>query len=449
MAAFAPYGLILVWSRRRGFPFPAWTAVAAAALLRAITVAGEPALSDDVHRYVWDGRVTLEGIDPYAHAPDDPALAHLRDDGWSRINNPSLETPYPPMAQGIFALVAAISPTPEAFKATAAIFDLLVVFLLLKLGARTDPRRGTWAALAYGLNPLACVESGMSGHLESAALAMALLALLLAGARFRRKGLATLSASAFLAASVATKLAPAIALSAMARKKPGMLLAVPLLAAAAFLPFFCSSGFGALSSPDAMARRWEGNGSAFPIFKAAAGAAIVGCTRADDPADIVHIPPLDVPARALQGTFFSLHKDGDHDPRRPGSFTVEDLSLGLAKIVAGLLLLAVLVFAWRRALPPSLAALWAFGALTLLTPILHPWYALWVISLASLRGAWPWLFLSFTLPLSYLPLDGWWAAGVWESPTWIPLVEYGVPLAAVVAYFVFSRSTARQDRKIQ
>ena len=33
-----------------------------------------PALSDDVYRYVWDGRVQLHGIHPFRHAPDDPAL---------------------------------------------------------------------------------------------------------------------------------------------------------------------------------------------------------------------------------------------------------------------------------------------------------------------------------------------------------------------------------------
>jgi hypothetical protein len=46
-----------------------------------------PTLSDDIHRYVWDGRIQQAGINPYAYAPDDEALASFRDDGWRLINH--------------------------------------------------------------------------------------------------------------------------------------------------------------------------------------------------------------------------------------------------------------------------------------------------------------------------------------------------------------------------
>ena len=38
-----------------------------------------PDVSGDINRYVWDGRVQAEGINPYRYAPDDPVLARLRD----------------------------------------------------------------------------------------------------------------------------------------------------------------------------------------------------------------------------------------------------------------------------------------------------------------------------------------------------------------------------------
>ena len=38
-----------------------------------------PASSTDLNRYVWDGRVQLDGVDPYRYVPFDDRLAHLRD----------------------------------------------------------------------------------------------------------------------------------------------------------------------------------------------------------------------------------------------------------------------------------------------------------------------------------------------------------------------------------
>ncbi|MYU18244.1 hypothetical protein GTZ78_48090, partial [Streptomyces sp. SID8361] len=48
-------------------------AVAATGLL------APPRTSTDAYRYAWDGRVQAAGISPYDYAPEDPALASLRD----------------------------------------------------------------------------------------------------------------------------------------------------------------------------------------------------------------------------------------------------------------------------------------------------------------------------------------------------------------------------------
>ena len=59
--------------------------LALALLPRAILLASQPALSDDLYRYIWDGRVIAAGLDPYRYAPDAPELAPLHerfDDAW-------------------------------------------------------------------------------------------------------------------------------------------------------------------------------------------------------------------------------------------------------------------------------------------------------------------------------------------------------------------------------
>src|ERR1700757_5463687 len=50
-----------------------------AALLRLTVLFASPYLSDDIYRYVWDGRVQAAGINPYRFVPADPALQGLRD----------------------------------------------------------------------------------------------------------------------------------------------------------------------------------------------------------------------------------------------------------------------------------------------------------------------------------------------------------------------------------
>ena len=74
LAAALVFGALAWWVRRD------LGTVSRPALLM-ITVAVQatgllvfPLTSDDIYRYVWDGRVQLAGIDPYRFVPLDPAL---------------------------------------------------------------------------------------------------------------------------------------------------------------------------------------------------------------------------------------------------------------------------------------------------------------------------------------------------------------------------------------
>ncbi|TPW14160.1 MAG: hypothetical protein FD129_1129, partial [bacterium] len=44
-------------------------------LMRIPLLLAPPQLSDDIYRYLWDGRVAVIGVNPYRHAPTDTALA--------------------------------------------------------------------------------------------------------------------------------------------------------------------------------------------------------------------------------------------------------------------------------------------------------------------------------------------------------------------------------------
>ena len=54
-----------------------------------------PGSDDDIHRYVWDGRVQRLGYNPYIVVPSDPALAALHTPETRTLNNPDVPSPYP------------------------------------------------------------------------------------------------------------------------------------------------------------------------------------------------------------------------------------------------------------------------------------------------------------------------------------------------------------------
>ena len=48
--------------------------------VQAAAVSAPPRLSNDLYRYIWDGRVQAAGIDPYQYVPAAQQLAGLRDE---------------------------------------------------------------------------------------------------------------------------------------------------------------------------------------------------------------------------------------------------------------------------------------------------------------------------------------------------------------------------------
>src|SRR3989441_3345553 len=92
-------------------------------------------LSSDLFRYLWDGRVQLAGVNPYRYAPSAPELAHLRDSEiHPRINRPAARTIYPPAAQWLFALAAALAPGSIAgWRLLLLLFEGAPVAMLLLL----------------------------------------------------------------------------------------------------------------------------------------------------------------------------------------------------------------------------------------------------------------------------------------------------------------------------
>src|ERR1700675_2208746 len=142
-----------------------------------------PGPDDDIHRYVWDGRVQRLGYNPYIVVPSDPALVGLHTPETRTLNNPDLPSPYPAGAQLFFRAVTAIHESVFALKVAFIVCDLAVVFVLLDILRRSG--QGAHWVLAYAWNPLLAIEVAGSGHIDIVGALLLLVSFAALGRRWR------------------------------------------------------------------------------------------------------------------------------------------------------------------------------------------------------------------------------------------------------------------------
>ena len=346
-----------------------------------------PELSDDIYRYLWDGHVLLEGVNPYAHPPDHEALAAIRTEWHGEINHPHVPTIYPPLAQALFGLVNVVGGTILAAKLVWLCFDLGCAALLQGIAARTG-RNPARVLVWYLWSPLLIVETAWSAHFDAVGLFFVTALIWVAVARRgdgRTTSLAELPPDphrsptrrflrvwkrpavlgTVLSLATLVKFAPAAALPPLARRH-GLRAAVAFAAVCAvfYLPF-ADAGVSALTGGlRTYARHWSANEGAFSL--------------------VLHLARDPVPARAA---------------------------------VAVMVLAVAGYTAWRR-FSIERALLWILGAGLLLSPTVHPWYTLWVLPMAALRGHAAFLLVGGLAFLGYWGLASFEATGVWPQPGW-------------------------------
>jgi hypothetical protein len=146
-----------------------------AILLRLIAVFNLPALSDDYFRFIWDGKMFLNHVNPFSFTPKEYLLNHTDTQLQFLYNNLIPEsqesyTIYPAILQYIFAVAAKLFPAnPYAaavimklFIFIAECFSIYGLILLSRL--KKIPVRNF---LLYALNPLVIVELTGNVHFEA------------------------------------------------------------------------------------------------------------------------------------------------------------------------------------------------------------------------------------------------------------------------------------------
>ena len=231
----------------------------------------------DYCRYLWDGAVTANGINPYVHSPQqvsqgqvgNPILERLARSGrvtLESINHPELRTIYPPAAQGAFALAYWIAPFDlTGWRIVLSAFDVLAA--LAVLGLLRAARLPLSLAVVYLWNPLLVMETYDGCHLDILAAAMVVtFAWALATKR-------PMIATIVLALAIGVKLWPVLLLPFLLRSlwgkwrrlavSAGILGALVVIMA---IPF--ARAFGAESDSGLLtyARIWSGRSGAYLAF---------------------------------------------------------------------------------------------------------------------------------------------------------------------------------------
>jgi hypothetical protein len=323
-----------------------------------------PGIDDDIHRYVWDGRIQRLGYNPYIVVPSDPSVKGLHTADTRSLNNPDLPSPYPPGAQLFFRAVTAIHESVFALKVAFLLCAWAIVFLLLDL-LRCN-RQGAHLVLVYAWNPLLAIEVAGSGHIDIVGVLLLMVSAVALARRWRT------TAAIALAMAIAVKFLPIVLVPLYwkrVRFRDAALAAV--LVAVLYVPFL-EHGRTPTGSLGSYVQGFRFNG---PVF------ALLG--------HVLH-PLFLVMLAAFVGFGVACWLRST-----PGD-------------------LASRVFAW-----PLAASL-------VCAPVIFPWYLLWLLPFLTSSSTLLLVIWTVSIIPTYIQWHLSKVSGVWGSlPLWVMFLEYG------------------------
>ena len=118
------------------------------AVLLRLPLAISPVGADsDMVRYLWDGRVQQQGIQPVRGRAVRPRAGRTHSAESARMPSLRARTPYPPGAQLFFRLVVAVRDSTLAMKLALVACDLLTILVVCAVAAPLRPFRVAGAGL--------------------------------------------------------------------------------------------------------------------------------------------------------------------------------------------------------------------------------------------------------------------------------------------------------------
>ncbi len=371
-AAFLPYMVAIKVLRRSGeVRHGAAIVLLFAILFRAILLTSAPIQEDDFYRYLWDGAVVANGLNPYKYAPAD-----LKDNGdrdssrllyvvlrrsndqlesaWSRVNHATVPSIYPPVAQVVFAAASLIEPgSLLALRLLLLAFDLAVCLgvMLILTHLRFPPS----LCVVYAWSPLVVKETVNSAHFDVVPTFFVVCALF---ATFKAR---TVLGFVCLGIAICAKLFPIVFVPffvCRAIRQNGVTAALRaaglmcLVIGAIYMPFV-DAGNGLWRGSMTFAEKWETNSLLFSVVR----------------------------------LFFAERWSAN---------------AAIAIIAVGVILALVLRIKDWSDQNLAWACFVTLGGVLLISPVANPWYFVWIMPFLCLFRSEAWVSLTALLGMYYL-----------------------------------------------
>lgn len=362
-----------------------WIAIALAFLVRLSFINLSPIGSDDVYRYMWDGRTQTHGVNPYLYSPDAPQLDSLHTQLLpAAVNHPDMKTVYFPFSQWVFYGCYHLSgENLWGYKLVLLVAELATLIgLLLLLRQLKIP---TKFVLLYILCPLPIIQFALDAHIDAVGLP-----LLIFGLVAYLRGSKVLS-YALLALSISVKPVAVLILPLLFLREKGIwnklaVAAVPsIVVAGQFLPYVFSSN--PLEGLTRFAENWTFNGAVFESLY----------------------------------LYFSDNQK--------------------TRLVCAVLLCVSLLLLYLRKKEPLDAFYFSVLLLLILSPVVHPWYVSWLAVLLPFARRWSGIVYVSSVSFTVYTIVNYRLHGNWDQSALVLALEY---LPVIIVMFMELRQSERK-----
>ena len=361
-------------------------------LVRLSFVGSNPIGSEDAFRYLWDGKVQSNGINPYLYTALDEHLNVLRSPLLpAAMNHADLKTIYFPLSQWIFYICYQISGEALwSYKVLYLFAEITTMAgLFLVLTKFSIPRK---YLLLYALCPLPIIEFAVDAHLDAIGLPLFIFALFFYLSERKVFSYVLLGLSMSIK-PVGLILIPGFLFMEKGWRNKLTAVIVPLITVGVqFIPyFFTSNPFETLF---AFTKDWSFNGIVFELFY----------------------------------RYF-------HDNQ-------------IARLYCAAILGVVLVLLNFKRKDFLEAGYFSIIFLMLLSPVVHPWYVSWLAVLLPIVRKWSGIVLAAVVSLTSFTVMNFKLTGVWTQYPIVLAFEY-IPVIVLLAIELRQRAVTRNEGKIR
>ena len=350
-------------------------------IIRILFIPVHPVGSDDYYRYLWDGKVQANGINPYAYAPDAKELTHLHSDIIPKyVNHADMKTLYPPLTEILFYISYLISGENYlGLKFLLLCFDLMTIYgiyLILKK-LNTDKKY----ILLYALSPLPIFQFFVDAHADGFGLVFIIFAIFFYLDKKKILSYILIGISICIK-PIGLLFIPLLLFTEKSLIERIKIILIPLfICTAMYIPYiFTGSPFQALIK---FTENWNFNGIVFDILN---------------------------------------------------SFMHNNQKVRLICGIIYFLIFLIILFSKKNLLVKIYLSIFL---LLIFSPVVHPWYVSWLVILLPFVPKWSGIFYVSLVSLTTITDLNFQLSGIWKEYTFVLILEY-VPVLAIFLYEIYS-----------